>query len=282
MSSNSDAALAALVSQFPMLPPDTLGAVLTMCGGDVREATRQLQFLLMQAAGPKSKWDGNAPNGSPMSQIGFCGSYGSSCGYCKQDEDTRAAYGINTKVLTVADYQALIDRGWRRSGTFTYKPNNKDGCCPQYTIRLDVTKFKLTKKLRHRRNKFERYLRGEKIAGSPEASASSMQNSDEKEEPQELQPRVLTVTQVKAVFDKEAFEVYKKYQTSVHKDNPEELTEKQYSRFLCNSPLVADDPHFGMLSRFLSCLLPGAVGGGGGGDLVSPRVEARGWKVHGM
>ena len=36
---------------------------------------------------------------------------------------------------------ALVDRGWRRSGTFLYKPNLKESCCPAYTIRLDVSKF---------------------------------------------------------------------------------------------------------------------------------------------
>lgn len=37
--------------------------------------------------------------------------------------------------LNVHDYQSLIDRGWRRSGQYCYKPNNQQTCCPSYTIR---------------------------------------------------------------------------------------------------------------------------------------------------
>jgi len=29
----------------------------------------------------------------------------------------------------------MIDRGWRRSGLFCYKPDLKRSCCPQYTIK---------------------------------------------------------------------------------------------------------------------------------------------------
>jgi Arginine-tRNA-protein transferase, N terminus len=32
-------------------------------------------------------------------------------------------------------YQRMIDRGWRRSGLFCYKPDLKRSCCPQYTIK---------------------------------------------------------------------------------------------------------------------------------------------------
>lgn len=37
--------------------------------------------------------------------------------------------------LTCEDYQNLIDRGWRRSGKYVYKPKMDETCCPQYTIR---------------------------------------------------------------------------------------------------------------------------------------------------
>ena len=38
-------------------------------------------------------------------------------------------------VLNVEQYQALIDRGWRRSGSYCYKPVMDRICCPPYTIR---------------------------------------------------------------------------------------------------------------------------------------------------
>lgn len=43
--------------------------------------------------------------------------------------------GMWAEQLTVYDYQDLIDRGWRRSGKYCYKPIINETCCPQYTIR---------------------------------------------------------------------------------------------------------------------------------------------------
>ena len=32
-------------------------------------------------------------------------------------------------------YQKMLDRGWRRSGSYCYKPDMRRSCCPQYTIK---------------------------------------------------------------------------------------------------------------------------------------------------
>ena len=40
---------------------------------------------------------------------------------------------------------ALLDRGWRRSGCFVYKPEMERTCCPSYTIRLEASEFVPTK-----------------------------------------------------------------------------------------------------------------------------------------
>ena len=46
----------------------------------------------------------------------------------------------------------MIDRGWRRSGTYCYKPDPLRSCCPQYTIRyarlFESTRPAVTKKRR--------------------------------------------------------------------------------------------------------------------------------------
>ncbi|XP_040608976.1 arginyl-tRNA--protein transferase 1 isoform X5 [Mesocricetus auratus] len=47
--------------------------------------------------------------------------------------------------LTVQDYQDLIDRGWRRSGKYIYKPVMNRTCCPQYTIRCHPLQFQPSK-----------------------------------------------------------------------------------------------------------------------------------------
>lgn len=44
--------------------------------------------------------------------------------------------GMWAHAMTVSDYQDLIDRGWRRSGKYCYKPTMEVTCCPMYTIRF--------------------------------------------------------------------------------------------------------------------------------------------------
>lgn len=66
------------------------------------------------------------------------------CGYCKTENGSNSC-GFWAHTLTVHDYQALINRNWRRSGQYCYLPKNKDTCCPAYTIRCDVSDFKLNK-----------------------------------------------------------------------------------------------------------------------------------------
>ncbi|XP_012282505.1 arginyl-tRNA--protein transferase 1 isoform X2 [Orussus abietinus] len=63
--------------------------------------------------------------------------------------------------LAVRDYQNLIDRGWRRSGAYCYKPIMDDICCPMYTIRCDPTEFKMTKSQKKILKRMIKFLKGE-------------------------------------------------------------------------------------------------------------------------
>ena len=78
------------------------------------------------------------------------------CGYCKSKENTNVSYGMLAVKMLVEDYEELMaagtrlaqsctvetsHKGWRRSGTYCYKLNNRETCCPTHTIRLDVTRF---------------------------------------------------------------------------------------------------------------------------------------------
>ncbi|XP_053548617.1 arginyl-tRNA--protein transferase 1 isoform X1 [Bombina bombina] len=74
----------------------------------------------------------------------FGGEDGNRCGYCKSDSGN-LSHGMWAHCLTVQDYQDLIDRGWRRSGKYVYKPLMHQTCCPQYTIRLSAFHFQPTK-----------------------------------------------------------------------------------------------------------------------------------------
>ncbi|WKX89494.1 hypothetical protein Q1695_008839 [Nippostrongylus brasiliensis] len=56
--------------------------------------------------------------------------------------------GIWALRLSCANYQNFLDKGWRRSGKYMYKPTMERTCCPQYTIRLDSSKFILSRSQR--------------------------------------------------------------------------------------------------------------------------------------
>uniref|UniRef100_A0A8C3WRF0 Arginyl-tRNA--protein transferase 1 n=1 Tax=Catagonus wagneri TaxID=51154 RepID=A0A8C3WRF0_9CETA len=66
------------------------------------------------------------------------------CGYCDSEEG-KASCGMWAHSMTAQDYQDLIDRGWRRSGKYVYKPVMNQTCCPQYTIRCRPLQFQPSK-----------------------------------------------------------------------------------------------------------------------------------------
>ncbi|KAK2190729.1 hypothetical protein NP493_71g00004 [Ridgeia piscesae] len=87
------------------------------------------------------------------------------CGYCGSP-DTNSSHGMWAHTLTTEDYQDLIDRGWRRSGKYVYKPTMSQTCCPQYAIRCQVADFKLTRSQKKVIKRVNKYLNtGERTAG---------------------------------------------------------------------------------------------------------------------
>jgi hypothetical protein len=56
---------------------------------------------------------------------------GSHCGYCKGKKKNpgHADWGITSDKMSVVDYQKLMDRGWRRMGTYYYKYDFTNSCC---------------------------------------------------------------------------------------------------------------------------------------------------------
>ncbi|CAG9462494.1 unnamed protein product [Pedinophyceae sp. YPF-701] len=103
------------------------------------------------------------------SVIEVIGPQRSSCGYCSGRKTSRT-FGCWAVRLTVYDYQALIDRGWRRSGSYIYKPVMRRTCCPQYTIRLRASDFVPSKEQRRVQRRWDAFLRGERSAGRTDAA----------------------------------------------------------------------------------------------------------------
>ncbi|XP_042026019.1 arginyl-tRNA--protein transferase 2-like [Salvia splendens] len=96
--------------------------------------------------------------GRGESVVGDVGRRKSTCGYCKSGARTSVSHGLWAHSLTVDDYQALLDRGWRRSGCFLYKPDMEKTCCPSYTIRLKAADFVPSKEQVRVSKKMQRFL----------------------------------------------------------------------------------------------------------------------------
>jgi len=105
------------------------------------------------------------------------------CGYCKSP-NTNYSHGMWAHSLTVQDYQDLIDRGWRRSGSYCYKPTMHLTCCPMYTIKCSALDFKLSKSQKKKLKRFQNFLAYGKKKGSIQGddtneSTSDMESADE-------------------------------------------------------------------------------------------------------
>ena len=87
----------------------------------------------------------------------FADKSASQCGYCRSKNGSYSN-GMWGHVMTCQDYQDLIDRGWRRSGRYCYKPTMNKTCCPQYTIKCDATQFQMTKSQKKILKKFRNFI----------------------------------------------------------------------------------------------------------------------------
>lgn len=91
------------------------------------------------------------------------------CGYCSRSGS--ASYGLSCPRMKASDYEAMMLRGWRRSGSYYYKPHLPQSCCKLNTIRLDVNKFQVNKKQRKVMHKFECFVNGQPPMKSENKSA---------------------------------------------------------------------------------------------------------------
>ena len=82
---------------------------------------------------------------------------GHRCGYCNS-QDTSMTNGMWAHRIAGQDYQDLIDRGWRRSGKYMYKPVMNRTCCPLYAIRCEALRFEPSKSQRRVANRMKAFL----------------------------------------------------------------------------------------------------------------------------
>ncbi|KAF9452451.1 hypothetical protein P691DRAFT_828461 [Macrolepiota fuliginosa MF-IS2] len=182
----------------------------------------------------------------------------STCGYCSPPGERSGAYssyhvaGLNTTKLTCEVYQKMIDRGWRRSGIWCYKPDLRISCCPQYTVKLDASVYKPSKSQRKIINRWSRYvLKGKE--GEMMETGTNQKNPEPKGKEQvfdlvkaihaaeesfhkEEHPAHRFETSLEpASFTEEKYQLYVRYQRDIHNDL--QNTPRGFERFLVTSPL---------------------------------------------
>uniref|UniRef100_A0A2K5N380 Arginyl-tRNA--protein transferase 1 n=1 Tax=Cercocebus atys TaxID=9531 RepID=A0A2K5N380_CERAT len=103
------------------------------------------------------------------------------CGYCKNESGSRSN-GMWAHSMTVQDYQDLIDRGWRRSGKYVYKPVMNQTCYEPMDSTMDdavAGDFALI-------NKLDIQCDLKTLSDDVKASLESEGKNSKKEEPHEL------------------------------------------------------------------------------------------------
>lgn len=163
-----------------------------------------------------------------MSAITIYGRNISSCGYCKSIDgvktETSVSYGVVAEKIEVEHYEAMMLKGWRRSGTYLYKPSLHETCCPAYTIRLENKKFIASKAHRQVIRRVSRYLTTGSIY-------------ERRDETIPITTHDLTIETSLPEYTDERYDLYLKYQTLIHHDDPEEKSKKGFISFLVESPL---------------------------------------------
>ncbi|TVY43586.1 Arginyl-tRNA--protein transferase [Lachnellula subtilissima] len=203
---------------------------------------------------------------TPVSTLSPIGYQNSSCGYCHNKSGSqspkRFSYYASTTSLAPEFYQSLIDHGWRRSGSLLYKPDQRNSCCPQYTIRLDSQSFRASKDQRQALNRFNKHIIGEKY--SKEAARlyplsrdkAKKRNTDfdlvervHESESSELKTppepeHALKVTLEADDFTEEKYVLFENYQRLVHHEPPGRISKSGFKNFLCSSPLPRSETSF--------------------------------------
>ncbi|KAG8806142.1 Arginyl-tRNA--protein transferase 1, partial [Serendipita sp. 401] len=204
------------------------------------------------------------PHGSSESSCGYCGSPGE-----RSEDDTSVSVGASARQMSCQIYQDMINMGWRRSGTYNYRPLLEETCCPQYPIRLDALAFDPTRNQRKALYRFNRFIIEGEADGpqgvDPEATGITAvsEKTPNAKKPVKVKPRKqvfslvdsihepeasfrspddpspkyrLEITLEMAFYTVEKFELFKDYQFHVHKET--DKTSYGFKRFLCDTCLV--------------------------------------------
>jgi arginine-tRNA-protein transferase len=170
------------------------------------------------------------------------------CGYCESATGSKI-FGFSAFKMPIELYGELLDKGFRRSGTFLYRPDLANSCCPQYTIRLHADEFKPSKEAKKVIKNFNKHISNNSNVNTEnngnaieERKKKKVKGSDNKlfdfDEAIKLSEKNdrFKIMLLDPKITEEKFQLYKKYQQSIHKDDPESVTRNSLKRFLCSNP----------------------------------------------
>ncbi|PGH23533.1 hypothetical protein AJ80_02487 [Polytolypa hystricis UAMH7299] len=169
------------------------------------------------------------------------------------------AYYASSTSSRVEEYEELVNRGWRRSGTLYYKQNLKRSCCPHYTIRLDPTAFKPRRDQKKAINRWNNFILGPEymrkaarlcpktreqkkhrkqtfnlLAQVHEAEYSNVNRPIDPTTKRNIEPAHKFEVNIESdSFSLAKFNVFLKYQKAVHNEPADRWNQSSFKRFLC-------------------------------------------------
>ncbi|AMD22250.1 HGL090Wp [Eremothecium sinecaudum] len=187
-----------------------------------------------------------------------------SCGYCKGKKKDSSKYSVNSwqyhyqeqlpesqrdvnnisigmqvEQLTVEMYDNMCNMGFRRSGKLIYKTDMLRNCCRLYTIRTNSSMFKISKELKTCVKKFVKNISDNGDSEVPSDAVNGFESSEYRFINDivnaELNSKSFYTRFEPAIFTKEKYDLYVRYQRIVHND-VSGLKPKAFEQFLCSSP----------------------------------------------
>ncbi|KAJ4481419.1 arginine-tRNA-protein transferase [Lentinula edodes] len=178
------------------------------------------------------------------------GRHASSCGYCSpsgersKTDSSHTAASLVALQLSSEVYQMMLNRGWRRSGRFCYKPHLRSSCCPLYTIKLDVLCFESSKHHKKLVNRWNTFIQRGGNAGNRGKQKgkdnakfnlrASIHASEFRSDQTQHFAHRFEMTLEPSSYTDEKYELFKKYQTEIHYDS---TSPEGFRNFLVATPL---------------------------------------------
>ncbi|QQK42687.1 Arginine-tRNA-protein transferase, C-terminal [Penicillium digitatum] len=190
-----------------------------------------------------------------------------SCGYCKSKDGSVSYYTSSTFVLS-EHYEELINGGWRRSGNLYYKQNLLRSCCPHYTLRLEASAYRPRRDQRKAINKWNKFILGSEYMRKAARLCprtreekrhrkcnfdllSAVHQSEYDYIKRPIDPATKLPIEPAHRFEvtiegdsvsQAKFELFRKYQTAIHKEDVSHWKPKEFQRFLCTGLKRAPNP----------------------------------------